>query len=94
VGACLLYDVTVECSLLLWRDDARVRLGAQGALVLALGAGQGRPLPQRNCGDRMLVDRWHRQPPILEDLSYEDDLARLGFQSMVRRAEVTRLAER
>jgi len=40
VGACPLHDVTVECSLLLWRDDARVRLGALCALMLALGAGR------------------------------------------------------
>ena len=32
--------MTVECSLLLWRDDARVRLGALCALMLALGAGR------------------------------------------------------
>ena len=32
--------MNVECSLLLWRDDARVQLGALCALMLALGAGR------------------------------------------------------
>lgn len=50
--------------------------------------------PQRNYGDRVPVEGQLETPPILEDFPYKDYLARQGIHSMVRRAEVTRLAER
>ncbi len=49
--------------------------------------------PQRHYGDRVLVEGQLETPPVLEDFSYKDYLARQGIHSMVRRAEVTLLAE-
>lgn len=50
--------------------------------------------PQRRYGDRILVEGALETPPVLEDFSYKDYLARQGIHSLVRRAEVTLLAER
>ncbi|MBN1978355.1 MAG: DNA internalization-related competence protein ComEC/Rec2 [Anaerolineae bacterium] len=50
--------------------------------------------PERSYGDRVLVDGMLETPPVLEDFSYKDYLARQGIHSMVRRAKVTLLAER
>jgi hypothetical protein len=58
------------------------------------GPGPGRPFPLRNCGDRVLADGRCRQPSILEGYACKDGLARQRIHLMMRRAEVTRLAER
>ncbi|MFQ6102304.1 MAG: ComEC/Rec2 family competence protein, partial [Anaerolineae bacterium] len=144
--------------LLLWRDDRRVRLGALGVLMLALGAARfllttprfdetslatyndvgrvtlegvvvGEPdereqytnlrvraerltlpdgtaleveglalvkadrYPQRRYGDRVQVMGLLETPPVFEGFSYRDYLARQGIHSLIRRAEVTLLAE-
>jgi competence protein ComEC len=50
--------------------------------------------PARSYGDRVLVEGALETPPVLEDFSYKDYLARQGIHSLVRRAEVTLLAER
>ncbi|MFL7791749.1 MAG: ComEC/Rec2 family competence protein, partial [Anaerolineae bacterium] len=50
--------------------------------------------PRRSYGDRVLVEGVLETPPILEDFSYKDYLARQGIHSMMRRAEVELLAER
>jgi competence protein ComEC len=50
--------------------------------------------PERSYGDRVLVEGMLETPPVLEDFSYRDYLARQGIHSMMRRAEVTLLAER
>jgi competence protein ComEC len=50
--------------------------------------------PERRYGDRVLVEGALETPPVLEDFSYKDYLARQGIHSLVRRAEVTLLAER
>jgi len=50
--------------------------------------------PQRRFGDRVMVEGALETPPVLEDFSYKDYLARQGIHSLVRRAEVTLLAER
>ncbi|MEJ2588589.1 MAG: ComEC/Rec2 family competence protein, partial [Deltaproteobacteria bacterium] len=50
--------------------------------------------PERRYGDRILVEGALETPPVLEDFSYKDYLARQGIHSLVRRAEVTLLAER
>jgi len=145
--------------LLLWRDNARVRLGALCALMLALGAGRlllavphfdesslatyndagwvrlegivvGEPdererytnlrvraerlrlpdgtelevegmalvkaarYPQRYYGDRVLVEGLLETPPVFEEFSYREYLARQDIHSLVRRAQVTLLAEK
>jgi competence protein ComEC len=145
--------------LLLWRENARARVGALCVLFLALGAGRfllavphfdatslatyndagwvrlegvvvGEPdereyytnlrvraeqltlpggverevdgmalvkadrYPERRYGDRVLVEGALETPPVLEDFSYKDYLARQGIHSLVRRVEVTLLAER
>jgi competence protein ComEC len=49
--------------------------------------------PARSYGDRVLVEGALETPPVLEDFSYRDYLARQGIHSMVRRADVTLLAE-
>jgi len=144
--------------LLLWRDDARVRLGSLCALMLALGAGRfllavprfgetslatyndvgwvtlegvvvGEPderetytnlrvqaerltlpdgaeleveglalvkadrYPQRCYGDRLLVEGLLEMPPVFEEFSYREYLARQGIHSLISRAQVTPLAE-
>jgi competence protein ComEC len=50
--------------------------------------------PARSYGDCVLVEGMLETPPVLEDFSYKDYLARQGIHSLVRRAEVTLLAER
>jgi len=50
--------------------------------------------PQRRYGDRVLVEGALETPPVLEDFSYRDYLARQGIHSLIRRADVTLLAER
>ena len=146
-------------SLFLWRDSARVRLGALCALMLALGAGRfllavphfdettlatyndtgwvtfegvvvGEPdereqytnlrvraerltlpdgteraveglalvkaerYPERHYGDRVRVEGLLETPPVLEDFSYREYLARQSIHSLIWRAQVTLLAER
>jgi len=146
--------------LLLWRDHARVRLGALCVLMLALGVGRlllavprfdetslatyndtgwvtlegvvvGEPderehytnlrvraerlslpdgteleeveglvlvkaerYPQHDYGDRVQVMGLLEMPPVLEEFSYREYLARQGIHSLIGRAHVTRLAER
>jgi competence protein ComEC len=50
--------------------------------------------PQRHYGDRVRVTGMLETPPILEDFSYKDYLARQGVHSMVGRAGIVLLAER
>jgi competence protein ComEC len=50
--------------------------------------------PERHYGDRILIEGALETPPVLEVFSYRDYLARQGIHSLVRRAEVTLLAER
>ncbi|MEA3339029.1 MAG: DNA internalization-related competence protein ComEC/Rec2 [Chloroflexota bacterium] len=144
--------------LLLWRDSARVRLGASCVLALALGVGRlllatphfdetslatyndvgwvtlegvvvGEPderehytnlrvraerltlpdyleldvdglvlvkagrYPQRRYGDRVRVRGLLETPPVFEEFSYQEYLARQGIHSLIQRAQVTLLAE-
>jgi competence protein ComEC len=50
--------------------------------------------PERRYGDRVLIEGMLETPPVLEDFSYKDYLARQGIHSLVRHAEVTLLTER
>jgi competence protein ComEC len=50
--------------------------------------------PQRHYGDHMRIEGVLETPPVLEGFSYRDYLARQDIHSMVRRPEVTLLAER
>ena len=143
--------------LLLWRENARVRLGAACGLMLALGAGRlllaaprfdetslatyndvgwvtlegvvvGEPderehytnlrvraerltlpdgaelqvegvalvkadrYPEHHYGDRVQVEGVLETPPVFEEFSYKEYLARQGIHSLIRRAQVTLLA--
>ncbi|HET89182.1 MAG TPA: DNA internalization-related competence protein ComEC/Rec2 [Chloroflexi bacterium] len=49
--------------------------------------------PERRYGDRVLVEGALETPPILEDFSYQDYLARQDIYSLVPRARVTLLTE-
>jgi competence protein ComEC len=49
--------------------------------------------PERHYGDRVRVEGVLETPPVLEDFSYKDYLARQGIHSMIRRAQVELLAE-
>jgi competence protein ComEC len=49
--------------------------------------------PQRSYGDRVQVRGPLETPPVLEDFSYKDYLARQGIHSIVQRAEVSLLEE-
>jgi len=144
--------------LLLWRDNARVRLGALCVLALALGTGRlllalphfdetalaayndvgwvtlegvvvGEPderehytnlrvraerltlpdgteldvdglalvkadrYPRHDYGDRVRVEGLLEMPPVFEEFSYREYLARQGIHSLIRHAQVTLLAE-
>jgi competence protein ComEC len=50
--------------------------------------------PRRSYGDRVQVRGPLETPPVLEDFSYKDYLARQGIHSMVQRTEITLLEER
>lgn len=154
----LLLGLAAILGLLLWRNDARVRLGALCTLMLALGAARlllalphfdetslatyndagwvtlegvvvGEPdkrdhytnlrvraerltlpdgaeldvdglvlvkadrYPERRYGDRVLVEGLLETPPVFEEFSYQEYLARQGVHSLVQRARVTPLAE-
>ncbi len=49
--------------------------------------------PQRHYGDRILVEGLLETPPVFEEFSYRDYLARQGIHSLIRRAQVALLAE-
>ncbi len=49
--------------------------------------------PRRSYGDRVRIDGLLETPPILDDFSYRDYLARQGIHSLIRYAQVTLLAE-
>lgn len=49
--------------------------------------------PQRRYGDRVRIEGLLETPPVFEGFSYRDYLARQGIHSLIRRAEVTFLAE-
>ena len=51
------------------------------------------PYPQRHYGDRILVKGLLETPPVFEEFSYQEYLARQGIHSLIRRAQVTLLAE-
>ena len=156
--ALLVLGLASFLGLLLWRDNARVRLGALCALTLTLGAGRlllalphfdetslatyndvgrvtlegvvvGEPdereyytnlrvqaerltlpdgseldvdglvlvktdrYPQRHYGDRVRVEGRLEEPPVFEEFSYREYLARQGIHSLIRRAQITPLAE-
>ncbi len=48
--------------------------------------------PQRHCGDRVRVAGLLETPPVFEEFSYREYLARQGIHSLIRRAQVTLLA--
>jgi competence protein ComEC len=50
--------------------------------------------PQRRYGDHVLVSGMLETPPVFEDFSYREYLARQGVHSLLRRAQVTLLAEK
>jgi competence protein ComEC len=50
--------------------------------------------PERRYGDRVQVEGLLETPPVLEGFSYRDYLARQGIHSLIRRAQVTLLAEK
>ncbi|HUX76171.1 MAG TPA: DNA internalization-related competence protein ComEC/Rec2 [Anaerolineae bacterium] len=50
--------------------------------------------PQRRYGDRVLVSGMLETPPVFEEFSYREYLARQGVHSLLRRAQVTLLAEK
>lgn len=52
------------------------------------------PYPPRHYGDRILVSGKLETPPVLEGFSYREYLARQGIHSLIRRAQVTLLAEK
>ena len=49
--------------------------------------------PRRQYGDRVRVEGLLETPPVLDDFSYRDYLARQGVHSLLRRAEVTLLEQ-
>jgi len=49
--------------------------------------------PQRHYGDRVLVEGLLETPPVFEEFSYQEYLARQGVHSLIQRARVTLLAE-
>jgi competence protein ComEC len=49
--------------------------------------------PRRQYGDRVRVEGLLGTPPVLEKFSYRDYLARQGIYSLIRRTQVTLLAE-
>ena len=49
--------------------------------------------PQRHYGDRVLAEGLMETPPVFEEFSYREYLARQGIHSLIRRAQVTLLAE-
>ncbi|RLC66429.1 MAG: hypothetical protein DRI48_04660, partial [Chloroflexi bacterium] len=49
--------------------------------------------PERRYGDRVLVAGVLETPPVFEEFSYRDYLARQGIHSLIRRARVTLLGE-
>jgi competence protein ComEC len=49
--------------------------------------------PPRRYGDRVRVEGLLETPPILDEFSYRDYLARQGIHSLIRRAQITLLAE-
>jgi competence protein ComEC len=50
--------------------------------------------PQHRYGDRVLVSGMLETPPVFEEFSYREYLARQSIHSLLRRAQVTLLAER
>lgn len=50
--------------------------------------------PRRHYGDRVRVEGLLETPPVIEDFSYQDYLARQGIHSTMERAGVTLVAER
>ncbi len=50
--------------------------------------------PEHHYGDRVQVEGLLETPPVLEGFSYREYLARQGVHSLVRRAQVTLLAEK
>jgi len=50
--------------------------------------------PRRQYGDRVLVSGMLETPPVFEEFSYREYLARQGIHSLIQRAQVTLLAER
>ena len=49
--------------------------------------------PQRRYGDRVRVRGLLETPPVFEEFSYQEYLARQGIHSLIQRAQVTPLAE-
>ncbi len=49
--------------------------------------------PQRRYGDRVRVEGLLETPPVFEEFSYQEYLARQGIHSLIQRAQVTPLAE-
>ncbi|MDY6875639.1 MAG: DNA internalization-related competence protein ComEC/Rec2 [Chloroflexota bacterium] len=49
--------------------------------------------PQRYYGDRVWVEGLLETPPVFEEFSYQEYLARQGIHSLIRHAQVTLLAE-
>ncbi|MBL7065613.1 MAG: ComEC/Rec2 family competence protein [Anaerolineae bacterium] len=49
--------------------------------------------PQRHYGNRILVKGLLETPPVFEEFSYQEYLARQGIHSLIRRAQVTLVAE-
>ncbi|MCP4541235.1 MAG: DNA internalization-related competence protein ComEC/Rec2 [Chloroflexi bacterium] len=49
--------------------------------------------PQRHYGDRIRVEGLLETPPVLENFSYKDYLARQDIYSLIQRAQITFLAE-
>ena len=50
--------------------------------------------PQRWYGDRVRIEGFLETPPVLEEFSYREYLARHGVYSLIERAQITLLAER
>ncbi len=51
------------------------------------------PYPQRHYGDRVQVEGLLETPPVLEEFSYKEYLARQDIYSLIQRGQVTLLAE-
>ena len=65
-----------------------VELEADGLVLVKAGR-----YPRRKYGDRVRVEGLLESPPIFEEFSYREYLARQGVHSLVQRAQVTLLAE-
>jgi competence protein ComEC len=79
-------NLRVRAERLVLPDDTE--LAVEGLVLV-----QAERYPRRQYGDRVQVEGLLKTPPVLEEFSYRDYLARQGIYSLIRRAQVTLLAE-